>query len=176
MNSDFQHWLGGTPLMDCWAFWRSRRRENAIPVRRDIDPIDMPRRILPNLFMYERDADARFRCRLFGSELCAKFAEDATGRYLDELLPADARTRRLEIFSQVLDQQRPALYIGRLVATRREWLSFRRLLLPVSSDGAGADLLFGMVIFPSVREGEPFDAKASEKVSIVAYAADEDLT
>jgi len=161
--------------MDCWAFWQSRRRENAIPVRRDIDPIDMPLRILPNLFIYERNADGRFRCRLFGSELCAKFAEDATGRYLDEMLPDNARAKRLEIFSTVLDQRRPGVYVGRLVATRREWLSFRRLLLPVSSDGSAADLIFGMVIFPSVREGEPFDAHASEKVNIVAYATDADL-
>ena len=161
--------------MDCWTYWRSRRRENAIPLRRDIDPIEMPLRILPNLFIYEREVDDRFRCRLFGSELCAKFAEDATGRYLDQMLPDGARARRLEIFSTVLDQQRPTIYVGRLVATRREWLSFRRLLLPVSSNGHAADLLFGMVIFPSVREGEPFDAKASEKVSTVAHASDEDL-
>jgi hypothetical protein len=175
MSSEFQHWLQGTQLEDCWRFWQSRRGENAIPIRRDIDPLNMPLRILPNLFIYERTPDARFRCRLFGSELCAKFAEDATGRYLDDMLPSNARAKRLEIFSTVLDQRRPAVYIGRLVATKREWLSFRRLLLPVSSDGAVADLIFGMVVFPSVREGESFDAHASEKVSAVAYATDEDL-
>jgi hypothetical protein len=174
LTSEFSHRLRDTLLTECWSFWKANRKGRAVPLRRDIDPVLMPRIIIPHLFLYERATDGRFRCRLFGSHLAAMFARDATGRYLDELLPSEKREARLALFAAVLDRETPAVYTGRLVEGARTWVSFRRLLLPVSADGAKADLVFGMAVFP-VMSGIPLVPTGEEGIDVQAFAMESDL-
>ena len=139
--------LRGTSLEDCFAFWHQRRQANDVPRKAAIDPVDMPRYILPNLFIYQQMADGRFRCRLAGTEICRVFRHNPTGLYLDDLIVPSAVSSRQRLFSRVLEQRMPVVYGGRLVHSEQSWVRFRRLLLPVSSTGERADHVFGMVVF-----------------------------
>jgi hypothetical protein len=139
--------LRGTSLEDCFTYWRERRQANDVPRKGAIDPVDMPRSILPNLFIYQQMADGRFRCRLAGTEICRVFRHNPTGLYLDELIVPSAVSSRQRLFSRVLEQRLPVVYGGRLVHSEQSWVRFRRLLLPVSSTGERADHVFGMVVF-----------------------------
>jgi hypothetical protein len=168
-RSLFMQWLRNTPLAECWAFWLSRRRGRDLPFKNSIDPVEMPRAILPSLFLYERTAEGRFRCRLAGTRLVTLFQHDFTGRYLDEQLPPVAAADRVRLFSAVLDEARPVVYGGQLAAVNREWMPFRRLLLPVSSDGTARDTVFGMLLAGSAQLAE------AETASFEAFASDEDL-
>jgi hypothetical protein len=68
---------------------------------------------LPHLSIIERidfGRAHRYRFRLFGSEMVVTFGE-ATGRYLDELVPADHLPSWLAAFDSVLDQGAPLRFL-----------------------------------------------------------------
>ena len=144
----FDH-LGITGLRACFEFWRGCRQGDCVPLKARIDPVAMPRHILPNLFIYEL-IDRRFRCRLAGTEIAAAVDKDPTGRYLDEMASAPAVERRIRLFTGVIERAIPVVYGGQLPRADRNALFFKRLLLPVSTNGASVDIVFGMAIFPSI--------------------------
>jgi len=148
LSSDFLALLRGTPLADCFAFWRSRRVGLAVPPKSTIDPVEMPPHIIPFLFIYERTEDDRFRCRLAGTAVCAAFQNDPTGRYLDDMVLPTVRANRARLFSGVVDRSLPVAYAGNVAEAGRTWIKFRRLMMPIAIKGTAADGIFGMVIFP----------------------------
>jgi hypothetical protein len=146
------------PLADCpelcglLTIWRHAwiGAGGRVPDRRLMDPADLPRPILPSMFIYEREGE-RFRCRLAGSRLREVFGHAMEGRYLDEMVKAEAAPRRNAIFKTVLDEGKPLIYSGFLVAEGKEWRYFRRLLLPMRKQADGpTDQVMGAVNF-----GEP---------------------
>ena len=139
--------LRGTPLEACLNFWRGRRQAGETPRKSAMDPVEMPRRILPNLFIYQRMEDGRFRCRLAGTEICRVFRHNPTGLYLDALVVPGAVASRQRLFTSVLERELPVVYSGRLMHSPESFVRFRRLLLPVSATGDRADHIFGMVVF-----------------------------
>jgi hypothetical protein len=68
-----------------WArdYWQSKRTDGQLPLRSQIDPIEMPR-LLPYLMLIEV-IDGRIRYRLVGTQVVANAGYDFTGRHLDEL-------------------------------------------------------------------------------------------
>lgn len=146
--SDFQALLDGTPLADCFEFWRSRRAGLAVPAKSTIDPVVMPVHIIPFLFLYERTPENRFRCRLAGTAVCSAFQNDPTGRYLDEMILPTVRSSRIRLFEGVVERALPVAYSGNVAEPGRTWIKFRRLMMPIAIKGTEADGIFGMVIFP----------------------------
>jgi hypothetical protein len=151
--------LRGSPLEACFLFWRDRREPDFVPRKTSIDPVDMPRHILPHLFIYQQIEDGRFRCRLSGTEVCRTFGHNPTGRYLDDIVQPSAVPSRQRLFSKTLERHLPVIYSGRLVQSEHSWMRFHRLLLPISATGERADHIFGMVIF---SDFEQFDAHDSQ--------------
>jgi hypothetical protein len=135
--------IGDTPLKDCLRFWASR--SSGIPDRRDIDPLAMPPRMLPHLFLYER-LPAGFRCRLAGTAICACYGFDPTGRYLHEMIIPAALSDRHRLFNRCLDELRPIAYGGYATERGYGWVRFRRLLLPLRSKRGDVELVFGMLV------------------------------
>ena len=156
-TTDFQAMLSGTPLEDCFAFWRSRRAGVTVPPKSSIDPVEMPQHISPHLFLSERTSDGRFRCRLAGTAVCHAFQTNPTGRYLDEMLLPVARANRIRLFQGVVERALPVAYCGNVAEPGRTWIKFRRLMMPITIGGAEPDGIFGMVIFPDfdLRHGSP---------------------
>jgi hypothetical protein len=68
-----------------WAldYWQGKRANGSLPLRSQIDPIEMPR-LLPYLMLIEVIA-GRLRYRLVGTQVAAGAGYDFTGRHLDEL-------------------------------------------------------------------------------------------
>lgn len=141
--------LGGSGLRDCFDFWRGCRDGERAPLKTRIDPVQMPVKILPNLFIYET-IEGRYRCRLAGTEIVTVFHDDPTGRYLDELVSPAAVAGRTRLYDGVVRSGLPVVYGGSLAPASGSpsWVSFRRLLLPVSTTGTSIDIVFGMVVFP----------------------------
>jgi len=154
----FLNCLGGSGLQECFDFWRGCRDGDRTPLKARIDPVQMPVQILPNLFIYEI-VEGRYRCRLAGTEIVTVFHDDPTGRYLDELVSPGAIAGRTRLYDGVIRTGLPVVYGGKLAPASGSpsWISFRRLLLPVSKTGASTDIVFGMVVFPQ------FDKKAAAR-------------
>lgn len=147
-------WIAANPdrrwavLLDYWT--RLAERLNRLPKRAEVDPLDLPVGLLPNIFLMDvvRQADAapRFRFRLLGTAITAR-ERVRPGQYLDDYrddIPdemtrqyLDCLERRVQIRSTNLAWDHPA----------KEFISYHVLLLPLSSDGAEVDALLGLAIY-----------------------------
>lgn len=130
-------------------FWWRLKQANGgsiLPTRRQMDPGALPRAILPYMFIYERTAEGRLRCRLAGTRMREMFGVDGTGLYLEQMMVPATVPGRSALFHRSLDSGLPMLYRGLLVPAGRGWRGFNRLLLPVSVEpGAPASQVMGMV-------------------------------
>jgi hypothetical protein len=124
-------------------YWDAKRGTRALPARRDIDPLELSS-LLPHIFLIDVLDQARhFRFRLSGTEVDHIYRRSMQGK-----APADIASPRVagELEAQiraVLAQRRPncAPYLVR-GADHTTW-RFERLLMPLSSDGEGIDMLMG---------------------------------
>lgn len=72
-------------LSDLYSYWSSLRRDGELPLRADLDPIDIPQ-LLPFIALVESaDGGRGIRFRLVGTDMA--FGSDPTGRYLHEEAP-----------------------------------------------------------------------------------------
>lgn len=132
-----------------------------LPDRTEIDPLDVPKGILPNMLIIEKVAGGRYRCRLAGTRLREVYGFEIAGRYLDDVMPTAASADRIKIYDQVLDQRRAAYCRRRFSVPGREFVASDRLYVPVlDRDSAEATFLFCVQRFVMSSEivGRP-DAK-----------------
>src|SRR5271154_2797991 len=82
------------------ANWLRKGAGRRLPGRRDLDPADIPR-LLPHVMLVEVPAGGRYRYRLIGTENVREHGIDATGRYLDEVLPGpDYKAHVLRLYDE----------------------------------------------------------------------------
>ncbi|HYE52000.1 MAG TPA: PAS domain-containing protein [Azospirillaceae bacterium] len=167
-----------TPLRSCLDYWLSLPVPAGAqaPLKRSLDPVEMPRRMLPHLFIYERTPDGRFRCRLSGTAVVTLSGRDPTGRYLEELVLPRGLPSRLRLFEGVLAQRRPVLYRGHLMVRAAEWKPFQRLLLPLADEDMAVRFVFGMVDVPAARQPweRPRDPESADLIEEI-WATDDEL-
>ncbi|WP_282608324.1 PAS domain-containing protein [Pelagibius sp. Alg239-R121] len=85
-------------LADLYLYWSGLRLGSAIPLRSNLDPIDIPH-LLPYVILAEcYDAGQRIKFRLTGSDIAFAPGSDLTGRYIHERGP---KTPYLEHLSEL---------------------------------------------------------------------------
>jgi hypothetical protein len=124
-------------------YWERKRGERAMPRRRDIDPLDMPRPLLPHLELVEFGDGGRPRYRLVGTAIVDAMGRDMTGRFLDTVLVGEhaAFVDRLHRAAQTAC--RPVYGLCWLRIGEGRGLSIRRLVTPLSEDGATVTMTLG---------------------------------
>ena len=73
-------------LQEAFEYWRGKAAGRPMPCRADIDPTEIPR-LLPHVMLVDVLDGGRYRYRLIGTENASAHGFEATGRYLDEVLP-----------------------------------------------------------------------------------------
>ena len=127
-------------LLNLAAYWSAKRVGLPLPSRNAIDPLDMPRRLLPHLALVEPTGqDREIRFRLVGTELVQRFGRDATGKTSTDLYSGAYLDYLEDIYATVFAKAQPLF-----VETQRHWPEeghgrLRRLLLPVAADNAAPD-------------------------------------
>ncbi|MEQ8586909.1 MAG: PAS domain-containing protein [Thalassobaculaceae bacterium] len=117
-----------------WLYdhWRSFVLENGrLPYRTEIDPLDVPKAVLPNMLIIEKVAGGRFRCRLAGTRLREVYGFEIAGRYLDDVMSPAASADRIKIYERVLDERCAAYCRLRFAVPGREFVASDRLYVPV---------------------------------------------
>lgn len=146
--------LAEPEIQAIFRYWCSKRRGRPVPRKADIDPVEIPHRLLPYVFIYERTPGGRFRCRLSGTGIGAAYGRDVTGKHLDEIVRRGNVAERSRLFSRVLESGLPIYYTGGLVVAGKEHISFARILLPIAKSDGTADHVFGLVVFKKLKETE----------------------
>ena len=130
------------------AYWIEKRGNRLMPSRRDIDPTQIPRKILPNLQIIDVvDGGARFRYRLLGTATVEAYGEDFTGRYPDEMFPPDLRDFIHNIYGQVCNSKAPLYLRNRYVTAKGYKLGSKRIYMPLSDDDVEVNHILGVLRF-----------------------------
>lgn len=122
-------------LLNLAAYWSAKRGSAMLPPRRSIDPLDMPRRLLPYLSLAEPTGQgAVVRFRLLGTELVQRAGRDDTGKTSAEIMHGPYRDYIEQLYATVIADAQP-LYAETSRTWPEEGMSrVRRLLLPVTGD------------------------------------------
>jgi hypothetical protein len=119
-----------------------------MPCRRDIDPIEIPRKVLPNLQVIEViDGGARFRYRLVGTALVEAYGKDFTGRIADELFPDDRLNFVQGIYRTVCASKTPLFSRNKYHTPKDVELFSLRIYMPLSDDGVSVNNILGVMRF-----------------------------
>ena len=127
------------------------------PLRRDLDPLDLPPSLLPYIWMVDVEAaPPRFRFRLCGSHLVEALRLDPTGKYYDELFSDFALSETHHALVRVRDSGEPSWRAGNpyLAFPAQGLRVLERVFLPLSVEGRRVDIILAGSVYrmPSGRE------------------------
>jgi hypothetical protein len=137
MNVDeFREKIIDPILIDLYEFWLSRRQADILPARRDIDPIDIPRNVLPHIVLAEfEQGNGRIFYRLVGTKMVQEWGEDFTGKYVDEIMQGTYRTFIEGLFKDVAAHRCAVYSESTFRWDVRGTVGTRRLFMPLANDG-----------------------------------------
>lgn len=122
-------------LLNLAAYWSAKRDGDRLPPRRAIDPLDMPRRLLPHLALAEPTGDdMTVRFRLLGTELVQRAGRDNTGKTSAEILEGAYREHIETLYATVIAEARPLYAESTRIWNEEGTGRVRRLFLPVTAD------------------------------------------
>ena len=141
----------GDPILGvALAYWTRKRGERTMPRKRDIDPTEIPPKLLPNLQIIEVvDAGARFRYRLVGTASVKAYGKDYTGRYADELLTGDRLDFLQKIYRTVYETKLPLFSRNRYHTPKNVDIFAIRVYMPLSEDDVDVHHILGGLRFES---------------------------
>lgn len=158
----FRTLIAHPALGQLYDYWLGQRAGRRAPLRRDIDPIAMPK-FLPDLIIAERAGANDLRYRLVGTRIVRAHGLDYTGWLLSELATQrDAHALARQLYAPVLEQALPVYSEGPFRWPGDEFRWTRRLHLPMSTTGERID---------QALVGQMFDARASDDAASLVRAA-----
>ena len=136
-------------LVEFVRYWEGKRRAPALPARADIDALEM-KRFLGDVFMLDVVGDPpRFRYRLVGVNIVRGVGRDSTGRFQDEVYPAQQAAENAAHYRWICAHRRPTRNFGVINWVGRHHLRYEIANLPLARDGATVDIILGcMVVAP----------------------------
>lgn len=144
LESLYRHWLG-------------KRRGRDMPSRADIDPLEIPTEVWPCTMLLDViwDGDVpRFRYRRVGEVFWRLAGREATGRFIEDVLPAKAGYCRYvtNIYEEMATRRVPMYTENRFTLEGRgTTLMTRRVSLPLSNPGEAVNMALAGHVFEHGR-------------------------
>ena len=130
------------------AYWNQKRGARSMPSKQDIDPTEIPPKILPYLQMLDViDGGARFRYRLVGTASAEAYGMDYTGKIADEIFPDDRLRLVHALYRTVVDTRLPLFSRNRYHTAKNIDLFIHRIYLPLSNDDTDTHHILGVLRF-----------------------------
>ncbi|WP_420403537.1 PAS domain-containing protein [Nisaea sp.] len=132
------------------AFWRGLVAAPALPARSDFTPLDIPRSVLPWLFIIDvlREPDGRldYRYRLAGTSNVSLVGRDPTGRLASEIFTNDDQAFMLRSMDITVAEAEPTFWSAAVPHERIEKVDLWRGLFPLAEDRLSVDTLLGIAV------------------------------
>jgi hypothetical protein len=129
-----------------YEYWLSKCAGTRLPRRADIRAKEIPR-LLPYVFLVDvvraRGDPPAFRFRLVGTQIITWAGRDHTGAMIDEPSYGPNWRQVHEIYAGVVATREPAYSEYSAPWQGREFLTYERIIAPLSGDGETIDMLFG---------------------------------
>ena len=140
-------------LEEALVYWRGKAA-GGLPRRANIDPAEIPK-LLPDLMLVDVLPSGRYRYRLIGTENSEAHGLNATGRFLDEVLPGpEYKAHVLALYDECVRARRP-LYSESLFISPRQRRPERHtkvLFLPLAEDGETVNMVLVVQVFLYIDE------------------------
>ena len=134
-------------LKEALAHWERLRGGRAMPSRRDLDPVEMPR-LLPYLMLLDVEPQPLdFRYRLIGTEARSILARDYTGLRFSELPGKGRGSVVWENCEEVVLTKSPVSRNAPYVGPERYLRDCENLLLPLSENGTEVSMIVKFISF-----------------------------
>lgn len=132
------------------AYWNAKRAGRPMPARADVSPADIVSH-LPSIFLIGATppavAPSHFHVRLMGTALNELFADDFTGRTLDERMSPKGASAFSKVLGIVCELRRPMRIHGAATFSQeRVATEIEALILPLSVSGAGVEMTMGEIV------------------------------
>jgi hypothetical protein len=129
------------------SFWDRVRGSRSMPDLPDIDPVEMPRSILPHVFLSNvLERPRRYVCRLAGTRV-EEHLGPIKGKTLDNLNFGGETSDILRQYDDTVLHRMPT-YCSHDFTDADGWrYRFNRLLMPLSSNDRDVQWLFGIILF-----------------------------
>lgn len=152
----FRDALTGTELRDLFDYWSRGRADAPFPRRSDIDPLDLPKALLPHLYILTLEPDGGYRFRLAGTRMAEIFRNDVTGKRLDAVLVGHDLDNALRSYGRIVKGAVP--WYSRVIykVDGESGILYQRLTLPLGEDGEVTHLLGGLTVHRELRIYEEF--------------------
>jgi hypothetical protein len=162
--------------LDAWFialfnYWNTKRGRRAMPARLEIDPAELPARMLPHAFMVDLSDDPpRWRYRLIGTEIVARLGVEPTGRFLDDVL-GTKYCRYLEALNNHVFERKRPIYTETLLRTEDgNVLRTKRLLVPLAHLGREPAIVFGAQTYHGGANAPPLSLVLTDRCDIEELA------
>src|SRR5713101_1716095 len=136
-------------LQEAYDYWRGKAGRRTLPRRADIDPTEIPK-LLPDVMLVELLPPHRYRYRLIGTANAEAHGINATGRFLDEVLPGPGyKAHVIRLYDECVETRRP-LYSECLFIPpggRAPERHTKVLFLPLSEDGERVNQVMVVQVF-----------------------------
>lgn len=133
---------------EIFDYWRTKCRGERLPARKDIDPTDIGK-VLGSIVLIEvlpGTPSPRFRYRLWGTRVTELYGKDYTGYMFDQVISPASREKIQDVFEWVIENRTPHFWQVPVPAENRDFVSNRRLLLPLATDGRTVDMLLAVIV------------------------------
>jgi hypothetical protein len=140
-------------LQRFFAYWQAKAGAREMPTRADLDPLDFRYALGYVVLVDVERHPLRFRFRLYGSGLVNYFGDgDYTGKYADELLPADYAPFVVQAYTTAIEGRVPR-YAERDLVMNRQRLIYDVLTLPLADAREPAEIaMLAIVMLPIERK------------------------
>ena len=146
-------------LAELFRTWRGLSRDGLVPRRRDIDPLQLGPSLKHMQLLDLGPTPDDLRYRLVGQTIIDAFGFDPRHLTRGEIRRRHVRPENLAAFDET-SRQTHAIGTGAMVAYThdhrtsyaRDFLSYARLLLPISEDGRAITGVFGAIYYSGDRD------------------------
>lgn len=121
-------------------YWCGKRKPGAIPSRKDIDPIEIPR-LMPYVALVDVLRDPLdYRYRLAGTKLVEMTGYDRTGLRMREFFTPQAVAATEVLLTRLIATREPLAFKGKMFWIDEDYRHFEALVLPLAADGQTVDM------------------------------------
>jgi hypothetical protein len=127
------------PLERFLAYWQGLRQQaGRLPRRREIDPLEIPRGLLPGIGIFDwlpqTGGAIRIRYRLLGDNHTRAIQRNLSGCYFDDVHAPDTIAALLAEYAGILASGEPAYVRRATPLPNHEFAVFQRIIAPLLDD------------------------------------------
>lgn len=140
--------LENARMRTLFHYWESKLGNRPVPLKKQIDPVEIPK-LLEYILMAEvQEAEKRYRFLNVGTHVVQAIGHEFSWKLFAEARLGAALKGFTDLYDFVRTSGEPVFFSGSLFWKNRDYLRFDEVLLPLSRTGERIDCFIGAMVFP----------------------------